>query len=272
MAASCQQMVAGASRERREHWRPSMMELLDRLSLKHRAEAAARGLAAAAVATAALEAGVEPRALAQDVGARRRIQDTLLRELHSPIYWYADVFADQPVLFRATQLVAVEGIMTGLPGTLEFQPATVVTRSVAAIVLQRLAGVAPKDDCQETRQPFSDVPCGSPYYRYVQALLEAGVLDSVTGGAFRPDEPITRRDFVVFLLAALGLPEASPPTPSYTDVLVGDSGYPAIEGAHLAGLLDDLASGSAFMPNAVVTRGDAAIASLNALRRRYGLP
>ncbi len=52
---------------------------------------------------------------------------------------------------------------------------------------------------------FSDVPTTSPQFRFVEALVAAGITAGCGGGNFCPDQPITRGQMAVFLATALGL-------------------------------------------------------------------
>jgi hypothetical protein len=52
---------------------------------------------------------------------------------------------------------------------------------------------------------FADVPVGSPFHRFVEALVGAGITGGCGGGNYCPDSPITRGQMAVFLAAALGL-------------------------------------------------------------------
>jgi S-layer homology domain len=52
---------------------------------------------------------------------------------------------------------------------------------------------------------FTDVPVGSLYHRFVEALVAAGITGGCGGGNYCPDAPVTRGQIAVFLSAALGL-------------------------------------------------------------------
>ena len=52
---------------------------------------------------------------------------------------------------------------------------------------------------------FADVPVGSGFHRFVEALASAGVTGGCGGGNYCPNDPITRGQMAVFLSAALGL-------------------------------------------------------------------
>jgi len=56
-----------------------------------------------------------------------------------------------------------------------------------------------------TTATFTDVPVGSTYHRFVEALYASGITAGCGGGNFCPNTPVTRGQMAVFLSAALGL-------------------------------------------------------------------
>lgn len=52
---------------------------------------------------------------------------------------------------------------------------------------------------------FSDVPTTSPQFKFVEALVSAGITAGCASGSYCPDAPISRGQMAVFLAAALGL-------------------------------------------------------------------
>ena len=52
---------------------------------------------------------------------------------------------------------------------------------------------------------FADVPVGSPFHRFVEALVAAGITGGCGGGNYCPNQAVTRGQMAVFLSAALGL-------------------------------------------------------------------
>jgi hypothetical protein len=52
---------------------------------------------------------------------------------------------------------------------------------------------------------FTDVPTTHPFFRFVEALVDAGITAGCGGGNFCVDNPITRGEMAVFLSVALGL-------------------------------------------------------------------
>ena len=52
---------------------------------------------------------------------------------------------------------------------------------------------------------FADVPTTDPRFRFVEALVAAGITGGCGGGSFCPDTPVTRGEMAVFLTVGLGL-------------------------------------------------------------------
>lgn len=52
---------------------------------------------------------------------------------------------------------------------------------------------------------FSDVPTTHPQFRFVEALVDAGITGGCAAGAYCPDAAVTRGQMAVFLSVALGL-------------------------------------------------------------------
>ena len=52
---------------------------------------------------------------------------------------------------------------------------------------------------------FSDVPTNHPFFKFVEALVAAGITSGYGDGRFGVNDPVTRGQMAVFLSAALGL-------------------------------------------------------------------
>ena len=139
------------------------------------------------------------------------------------------------------------GLMDGIDADL-FGVGRTMSRAQFVTVLSRMLG-------WEAAAPdaFSDLS-GHWAREAVNAAAAAGAVDS--GGDFRPDEPITRREMAVMLVRALGydhLAQNAYPLP-FTDVSA-DRGYIAI--AYDMGIINGNAPAS-FSPDSSATREQAA--------------
>jgi S-layer homology domain len=52
---------------------------------------------------------------------------------------------------------------------------------------------------------FSDVPTSSPWFQYVEALVDTNVTGGCAPNLYCPNDPITRGQMAVFLAKALGM-------------------------------------------------------------------
>lgn len=78
--------------------------------------------------------------------------------------------------------------------------ATSSTRVMAARVQYKLQ-VSPAPGTAT----FADVPVGTPFHRFVEALVASGITGGCGGGNYCPETPVTRGQMAVFIAAALGL-------------------------------------------------------------------
>jgi hypothetical protein len=68
---------------------------------------------------------------------------------------------------------------------------------------------------------FADVPCSSPYARWIEELVRRTVTCGCGQGNYCPTAPVTREQMAVFLLRTLLGPTYTPPacvTPTFSDV------------------------------------------------------
>lgn len=85
----------------------------------------------------------------------------------------------------------------------------IVNVSYSAGHITGLAGMTVGYQLQVSPGPatatFTDVPVGSGQFKFVEALVAAGITAGCGGGNFCPNNPITRGQMAVFLASALGL-------------------------------------------------------------------
>jgi hypothetical protein len=87
-------------------------------------------------------------------------------------------------------------IVANLP---EFSPSEGVQAGAAVVTWRRAVTPAPGS------ATFSDVPTGHVFFRFVEALVRAGITGGCAAGQFCPAAPVTRGEMAVFLSTALGL-------------------------------------------------------------------
>ena len=157
----------------------------------------------------------------------------------------------------AEQPPAHQPVMTGYPdGT--FRPEEQLTRAEAAQIFYALLSDRPQD-----RAACADVAESAWYYDPVCLLVSGGALE-LTGNRARPEDPITRAEFVA--LAARLTPEGEGSC-DYTDLSPGDPWYAEIAKATALGWVTGYADGT-FRPSEPITRAQAAIVTCRVLGRR----
>lgn len=97
-------------------------------------------------------------------------------------------------------------------------------------------------------------------------LLARGVIGLGADRLFRPDLPITRAEFIAWLVAARVLPRVRPTPPSFADLPTSHDLAPAVESAVAYGILPP---GGTFRPNAPLVRGDAFVWLVRALGHTF---
>lgn len=98
-------------------------------------------------------------------------------------------------------------ITTGCGGNL-FCPSQNVTRGQMAAFIVRAKEGEPSGAC--TVAPFTDVPAGDPFCKYIQRMAALGVTTGCGGGKYCPANNVTRQEMAAFIIRALeGNPVAS---------------------------------------------------------------
>jgi hypothetical protein len=111
--------------------------------------------------------------------------------------------------------------VTGGCGGGNYCPDASVTREQMAVFLlvaKEGAGYQPPA-C--TAPMFNDVPCSSPFARWINELAARGITGGCGGGNYCPQSAVTREQMAVFLLKTLEPPGYLPPacvTPAFGDV------------------------------------------------------
>jgi len=119
--------------------------------------------------------------------------------------------------------------------------------------------IAPTDVPQ-----FHDLPQSHWSYENVMELCKKNVIAGYEDGSFRPDNPVTRAEYVKLIVTAFGHITAS--GASFSDVDETDWYYPYISAACNAGIVLGNPDGS-FCPDDRISRQDAAVMLYRALGR-----
>ncbi|WP_418790621.1 S-layer homology domain-containing protein [Phosphitispora sp. TUW77] len=94
--------------------------------------------------------------------------------------------------------------------------------------------------------------------RDIEFLTARGAIAGKTGNTFKPNDSVTRAEFVTFLVRILGLREYSPEDASYSDVSRKHWAFPYIEAALRAGIVSGV-SHNKFAPDRKISREEAAV-------------
>lgn len=151
-----------------------------------------------------------------------------------------ETFASYPLLVVGGH----ESYMSGEEGA-RFYPDRAMTRAEMAQVLYNLLASYPP----VTDGSFSDVSAGAWYATEVNTLVELDVLSGYEDGTFRPNNAVTRAEFVTAVCKCFDLTDGA--DSGFSDVSGWASGYinAAVERGWIVGMGD-----GTFQPNANLTR------------------
>jgi len=152
-----------------------------------------------------------------------------------------------------------ENITKGLTET-EFAPQNECTRGQVVTFLWRAAGSPePTSDKQ-----FKDVSSDSPFYKAILWAAGEGITTGYDDGTFRPNQVVTRAQFVTFLWRFKDAPKPESTANPFTDVAEGSPFYEAILWGAENGVVSGYGNGT-FGPNNVCTRAHVAVFLFRAL-------
>lgn len=156
-----------------------------------------------------------------------------------------------------THITYIDGYSDGL-----FRPNKNVTRAEAANMLFKLLR---SQDWE--KKSFPDVSADAWYAGAVETLAGLGILNGYEDGTFKPQNPITRAEFVTMLM---GFSTLQTGTPSFTDVPADFWASFAIYTAAQLGWVSGYGDGT-FEPNDPITRAET-VKLLNTMLGRTGDP
>jgi hypothetical protein len=114
-------------------------------------------------------------------------------------------------------------------------------------------------------QVFSDVQASFWASKAINQLYSLGYINGYLDGTFRPDNRITRAEFVSILNKALDLSNSSSAVTAFSDVTPADWFYAAVENAAHAGIIKGY--GNLFKPDNEINREELATIMVNALAK-----
>ena len=137
-----------------------------------------------------------------------------------------------------------------------FKPSGTMTRAEACTIITRLLSTESAIKGKYT-SAFTDIKQGDWYYDNIAYLESLGLLKSFSG-AFTPNQPITRAEFVE-LVYNIGLLGDGDKNGVFTDVSADHPRYNVITAAGKAGLVNGYDNGDgtfSFRPDATITRAE----------------
>lgn len=147
-----------------------------------------------------------------------------------------------------------QAITTGTSPT-TFSPSSTLIRAEAVTFLWRDAGFLPGP---WPASGFADVPSGIWFETPVDWALDQGITTGTGATTFSPSRTLNRSEIVTMLYRANGSPAVPPATHPYTD-LAAPWYTDAVQWAFQQGLLDDIVSGTTFLPEEPVSRAEMAL-------------
>lgn len=173
-------------------------------------------------------------------------------------HWAEDVIAD----------CMTEGLYYGVSDT-EFDPEGTMTRGMFITVLGRLAGIVPEEyQTWYADRLYSDVPGDVYYTPYIVWGTRYGIVYGIGGGAFAPDDPVTREQIAAMVVRFTSIYNYS--LSAGSDLIAdsfsdGDqiSGYAVdcVESLRMTGILNGCPNGDGtyrFEPQRAATRAECA--------------
>ena len=129
-----------------------------------------------------------------------------------------------------------------------------ITRAEVSTIIFRLLSDKTRDEYFTTESSFTDVKAGAWYNNSIATLEKAGVIvDTAKGGAFRPNEAITRAELAAMLAQ---FSDAKPVKGvKFSDVSAEHWAYEAIAIAAKMGWIEGYPDGT-FRPDATITRAE----------------
>lgn len=142
---------------------------------------------------------------------------------------------------------------------LRYCPNDNITRGQMAVFI--VASIEGKDPFAYTTTPyFSDVPVTHPFFKFIQKLRDLGVTSGCSANRFCPDDPVTRGQMAVFIIAARygAVPYSYPSTPYFTDVPPASPFFGFVQKMAQVGITAGCGPG-VYCPGATLTRGQMAV-------------
>ncbi len=136
---------------------------------------------------------------------------------------------------------------------------------VAFMFTSAISTVLAKNDKDNTKNDFKDVPSWHWAYDDIMWMFDNDFINGTGNGLFNPNGTVSRAEFAKMMVNTLSLSTYSPDNPSFLDVKKNDWAYSYVESAkpYLTGFRTS--SGDYFKPDLAAVREDMAVALVKAL-------
>ena len=129
-----------------------------------------------------------------------------------------------------------------------FKPQANLTRAHATIIIANVFGL----DLQNVSNPgFTDVPTSYPYYKQIETVAKAGIMQGVGNKKFEPNAPVTRAQMAEIIAKAYKLSGIS--DKQFRDVNSANWAYKSIQALAKNGVTLGYPDGT-FKPNEKISR------------------
>ena len=131
-------------------------------------------------------------------------------------------------------------------------PEALVTRAEIATIFFRLMTTECRERYWNETNTFNDVPSDAWYNTAISTLANAGIINGYEDGSYRPNQPITRAEFVTIVSRIVSA--RNPARNPYSDT-AGHWAEPGIDSAYTIGLLEGYPDGT-FQPDITISRAE----------------
>lgn len=173
----------------------------------------------------------------------------------------ADTFKDVlpgDQAYTAVEALAANGTIAKTADT--FAPNAPLTRGEAAKYLVMEAGY---ELLNPASAHFPDVAVGSTYFQYIETAWSNGIITGFPDGTFKPAATVQRDQFAVMAVKAFDFALVTPAVATFTDVLVGNWAFTAVETAVENGVIYGMTP-TVFAPADPITKGQGAMMTYRA--------
>lgn len=183
---------------------------------------------------------------------------------HFSTYVLAQVEQAEPVAIRAKNKV-YRAYVSGYEDN-TFKPDAKITRAEAAYLLAKAVFGEEELSGADTASKFADTQAGAWYAKALNLMAGKGILKGYRGNLFKPDQAVSRAEFIAMAVKALQAGEGSLEVREFKDLKQNHWAYAVIKTALSNGYVKGYED-TTFRPDANITRAEA-VTMTNAFTHR----